>query len=288
MSAVYPCTQWVDETNVVGGAVLDIVDNDGSALVATRNGMCKLSETYNTSLKRIKGVPYWAARAAFESVHKQRTIASKTGQTTFLSRSTETGRWVAKSNCAAGKAWKVSATKFKFDGDLNDLQLCSARSSAMLGVTPADAMLLHNETDTTEYYDTFNGGAVCVFGMPLSDNPTFAACSDNQSSVFLVAVRAVAVDDDLTLPTLKARKQLQLVCGEYKILATTPTPPHVAMSACPIPPLTQVVTTDSDTIRSVCNLSKVTSLRCVIGTKPITQADIGAVPANVQVLQFVN
>jgi hypothetical protein len=153
----------------------------------------------------------------------------------------------------------------------------------MLGEMPADAMLLQNQTKN-EYYDTFKVGRR-VFGMPLSDNPTFAACCKNDK-VLLVTVRDVKTNDDVTLPTTKAREQLQRGSGLHTLLKTTPTPVHVALDGCAIPPLTQVVTTSSTAIRRECNLEKISSLRCVVGTVPITQADVGAVPAHVQVLQY--
>lgn len=297
-SVTYPRGTWagsgvsiVPSISTATEKVLDIVKCGTKALVATTSGMYAVDDTYDNALEEAsnrdaKGT-YWAARQRFEHVHAARVTSTANTNTPYFNRNHETGRWTATQSISRGTLFKCAATPFEYTGAHHtSIQQCSARSAAMLGWLPTDAMLVHEAKHTSKWYDTFNNGPVCVFGMPLSDNPVFVAIVVDTKTVGLLTLCAVDCNDDLTLATGRARQQLAKSSAGFPILVTTPTPPSVVLEAAEIPPLTQVITTTNSAIHTADNLHAVPSLRCIVG--PVTHADAGAVPEHVQVVEFSN
>lgn len=295
MPTVYPPAEWGENGLTVSFGdtpnrpVIDIVEHsEKNSLAATSTGMFLMPGGYLDALNRAAAEcnsplrPYWSARAQFYDVHAARKKSTPVGNKEHFTRSAETGRWTASIGMLEGAVYTFAdATPFTYAGDdTNMLQLCSARSAAQLGRVPTDALLLH--TGHAQWYDTFNYGNVCVFGMPLSDSPVLCAALIDDV-VSLVVLRSIHCGDDLTLPTARAADTLSKKTT-FPILRTVHTPPYSPINAYPIPENTQVVTTTGPAIRSCHNLNRLKSLRCVLGAEPVLQADPSAVPDGVVML----
>ena len=268
---------------IVSEPVLDIVHKDNQVVAATKRSMYKLNSTMSEALAEAAKSkhPYWSARVCFEDVHIARDAAKpETVVITPLACGTKRV-WTSTKIVTKGTTWHFPANKVACTDSI--VQMVSARSAAMYGLAHEDAYLLQQENGT--FLDTFNrhNKTPCVFGMDLSDSPTlYAHFIDDR--VALVAMQQLDTTTCLSLPTPRARKRIQDTTG-LKLLRTFPTPLRANLSDPEIPPETQIVTTTGPYVRVAHKLNSLKSLRSIISTCTVTDAENNAIPEHVVVVK---